>query len=163
MRKLFAYNACFDKKHLPEYSGYEWYDIMRLAAYRQYNRAIRDSADCCKTGKLKRGYGVENIFRMLSKNDGYNEMHNSLLDAQDELKIMELLGCEIREYDIAVLEKKTLVSKLPERENIVEGEINNLNKNSYFQNFRGKKKLNIEMTFLNNAFMWKSIYSIPII
>lgn len=112
---------------------------------------------------MKRGYGVENIFRMLSKNDGYNEMHNSLLDAQDELKIMELLGCEIREYDIAVLEKKTLVSKLPERENIVEGEINNLNKNSYFQNFRGKKKLNIEMTFLNNAFMWKSIYSIPII
>lgn len=103
VRKLFAYNACFDKKHLPEYSGYEWYDIMRLAAYRQYNRAILDSADCCKTGKLKRGYGVENILRMLSKNEGYNETHNAFLDAQDELKIMELLGCEIREYDIAAL------------------------------------------------------------
>lgn len=23
VRKLFVYNACFDKKHLPEYSGYE--------------------------------------------------------------------------------------------------------------------------------------------
>lgn len=105
VKKLFAYNACFDKKHLPEYSGYEWYDIMRLAAYRQYNRAIPDSADCCKTGKLKRGYGVENILRMLSKNRGCNEMHNVFLDAQDELKIMELLGCDIGEYDIAVLEK----------------------------------------------------------
>ena len=128
VRKLFAYNACFDKKHLPEYSGYEWYDIMRLAAYRQYNRAILDSADCCKTGKLKRGYGVENIFRMLSKNEEYNETHNALLEAQDELKIMELLGCEIGEYDIAALGKRTLAKKLPERENIVEEEINNLNK-----------------------------------
>ena len=129
VRKLFAYNACFDKKHLPEYSEYEWYDIMRLAAYRQYNNAILDSADCCKTGKLKRGYGVENILRMLSKNQGYKETHNALLDAQDELKIMELLGCEIGEYDIAALGKRTLAKKLPERENIVEGEKNNLNKN----------------------------------
>ncbi|MCI8940650.1 MAG: hypothetical protein HFH12_11780 [Dorea sp.] len=128
VRKLFANNACFDKKHLPEYSGYEWYDIMRLAAYRQYNKAIPDSADFCKTGKLKRGYGVENILRMLSKNEGYNETHNALLDAQDELKIMELLGCEIGEYNIATLGKRTLAKKLPERENIVEGEINNLNK-----------------------------------
>lgn len=105
MRKLFAYNVCFDKKHLPEYSGYEWYNIMRLAAYRQYNRAILYSADCCKIGKLKRGYGVETIFRMLSKNEGYNETHNALLDTQDELKIMELLGWEIGGYDIAALEK----------------------------------------------------------
>ena len=111
VRKLFAYNACFDKKHLPEYSEYEWYDIMRLAAYRQYNNAILDSADCCKTGKLKRGYGVENILRMLSKNQGYKETHNALLDAQDELKIMELLGCEIGEYDIAALGKRTSAKK----------------------------------------------------
>ena len=34
IRKLFAYNASFDKKHLPEYREYEWYDIMRLAACR---------------------------------------------------------------------------------------------------------------------------------
>lgn len=40
VQKLFAYNASFDKRHLPEYSGYQWYDIMRLAAYRQYNKAI---------------------------------------------------------------------------------------------------------------------------
>lgn len=64
-----------------------------------------NGADCCKTGKLKRGYGVENIFRMLSKNEEYNETHNALLDAQDELKIMELLGCEIGKYDIAALGK----------------------------------------------------------
>lgn len=77
------------------------YDIMRLAAYRQYNRAILDSADCRKTGKLKRGYGVENVLRIPSENEGYRETHNALWDALDKLKIMQLLGCEIREYDVA--------------------------------------------------------------
>ena len=100
VRKLFAYNASFDKNHLPEYSEYEWYDIMRLAAYRQYNRCIPDSADCYKTGRLKRGYGVENILQMLRGNKGYRETHNAVLDAEDELQIMQLLGFKIEEYDI---------------------------------------------------------------
>ncbi len=40
---------------------------MRLAAYRQYNNAIPSSADCFQTGKLKRGYGVEDVLKMLTK------------------------------------------------------------------------------------------------
>ena len=103
VQKLFAYNASFDKNHLPEYSKYQWYDIMRLASSRQYNKAIPDSADCYKTGKMKRGYGVESILQMLSGNKGYSETHNALLDAQDELQIMQLLGHGIGEYDIAIL------------------------------------------------------------
>lgn len=99
VKKLFAYNAAFDKKHLPEYSKYEWYDIMRLAAYRQYNPAIPDSADCFKTGRLKRGYGVEEILKMLRKNGSYSETHNALLDAQDELEIMRLLGHGLEAYE----------------------------------------------------------------
>lgn len=112
VQKLFAYNACFDKNHLPEYSKFEWYDIMRLAAYRQYNRAIPDSAECCKTGRLKRGYSVENVLRMFSKNERYSEKHNAVLDAEDELKIMQLLGHRINEYDIAFIsDKKTVIKK----------------------------------------------------
>lgn len=129
VRKIFAYNACFDKNHLPEYSEYEWYDIMRLAAYRQYNRAIPDSAECCKTGRLKSGYGVESVLRMLSKDERYRETHNAVLDAQDELKIMQLLECEIKEYDIAlILDKKTPIKSVRERENPVEGKKSNPNK-----------------------------------
>lgn len=109
VQKLFAYNASFDKNYLPEYSEYRWYDIMRLAAYRQYNSAIPDSADCYKTGRLKYGYGVESILRMLRKNQRYSETHNAVLDAEDELEIMRLLGHEIDVYDIAlILNKKTL-------------------------------------------------------
>lgn len=103
VQKLFAYNASFDKRHLPEYAQYKWYDIMRLAAYRQYNKAIPDSADCYNTGRLKYGYGVENILKMLSKNKRYSETHNAVLDAEDELQIMQLLGHGISEYDIAVI------------------------------------------------------------
>ena len=101
VRKLFAYNASFDKKHLPEYAQYEWYDIMRLAAYRQYNRAIPDTVDCYGTGRMKCGYGVENILRMFRNNMGYRETHNAVLDAEDELQIMQLLGHGLHKYDIA--------------------------------------------------------------
>lgn len=104
VQSLFAYNAFFDKHHLPEYSDYKWYDIMRLAAYRQYNHAIPDSADCYKTGKLKRGYKVEDILNMFnSKHEQYYESHNAIIDAHDELKIIQLLGQPIEKYDIALI------------------------------------------------------------
>lgn len=101
VQKLFAYNASFDKRHLPEYGRFDWYDIMKLAAYRQYNKAIPGSAECCKTGKLKHGYGVESILKMLNRDRGYSETHNAVLDAEDELQIMQLLGHGLSKYEIA--------------------------------------------------------------
>ncbi len=89
---LFAYNAAFDKKHLPELCGYEWYDIMKTAAYRQYNPLLPPDADYCSTGRLKRNYGVESIMRMMVHGSMYFEKHNALIDARDELKIMQLIG-----------------------------------------------------------------------
>ncbi len=97
--KLFAYNAKFDKGHLSELSDFEWFDIMRLAAYKQYNKCIPESAELCKTGRLKRGYAVEDILKMLSGDFSYREVHNAVMDAIDELKIMELLGHDLEIYD----------------------------------------------------------------
>ncbi len=91
VRSIFAYNACFDRNHLPELRDYNWYDIMRLAAYRQHNPKIPSDADCCSTGRLKRGYGVEPMLRLLSGNRTYHESHNAFFDAFDELEIMRLL------------------------------------------------------------------------
>lgn len=96
--KIFAYNALFDKGHLPELSELHWHDIMRLAAYVQYNPMIPQNAPRCRTGRLKSGYGVQSVMRMLSGNDGYWETHNALLDAMDELSIMRLLGHPIDKY-----------------------------------------------------------------
>ena len=98
VHSIFAYNACFDRNHLPELQDYEWYDIMRLAAYRQYNPKIPVNADCCSTGRLKRGYGVEPMLRLLSDNHTYHESHNAFFDALDELEIMHLMKHQLSKY-----------------------------------------------------------------
>ena len=95
---LFAYNASFDRNHLPELSAFQWYDIMRLAAYRQFNPCIPKDADCFSTGRMKRGYGVEAVLRMLSKDRFYHESHSALGDALDELEIIRLLGHPLSSY-----------------------------------------------------------------
>lgn len=95
---IFAYNAGFDRKHLPELGEFQWYDIMRLAAYRQHNPQIPACAECFSTGRMKRGYGVEAMLRLLSGNGTYRETHNALFDALDELKIMLLLKHRLEDY-----------------------------------------------------------------
>ncbi len=95
---IFAYNARFDRNHIPELRRLCWHDIMALAAYRQHNPRIPATAELCGTGRLKRGYGVEPMLRLLSGDRTYRETHNALFDAMDELKIMGLLGREIWEY-----------------------------------------------------------------
>ncbi|MCE5201178.1 MAG: hypothetical protein LLF78_01510 [Synergistaceae bacterium] len=98
---IFAYNAVFDHRHLPELRHLNWHDIMKLAAYRQHNPKIPSCAECYGTGRLKRGYGVESVYRMLSGDYGYCEIHNALTDAIDELEIMRLLSLEIDRYTLA--------------------------------------------------------------
>lgn len=95
---LFAYNAGFDKNHLPELRDFSWFDIMRIAIYRQNNPKIPDWADCFSTGRMKRNYGVEPMLRLLSGNGDYRETHNALFDALDELEIIRLLEKPITDY-----------------------------------------------------------------
>lgn len=95
---IFAYNALFDYSHLPELAWLKWYDIMRIAAYVQYNSKIPRGAPLCSTGRLKSGYGVEPMLRLLSNDNTYFETHNALLDAVDELKIIYLLGYPLDKY-----------------------------------------------------------------
>ena len=96
--EVFAYNANFDRSHLPELGDYQWFDIMRIAAYRQFNPCIPQCADCYSTGRLKRGYGVEPMLRILSGKQRYRETHNAVLDALDELSIMRLLAHPLSYY-----------------------------------------------------------------
>ncbi len=98
VKHIFAYNAGFDKGHLPELSYLHWHDILPMAAYRQNNPKIPQDAPCYATGRMKRGYGVEAIYRMLSGDCGYREVHNAVYDAMDELKIMKMLGHPVEAY-----------------------------------------------------------------
>ncbi|MFZ3131550.1 MAG: hypothetical protein WA125_10740, partial [Desulfosporosinus sp.] len=85
----------------PELRHLDWHDIMKLAAYRQHNSKIPNHSECYGTGRLKRGYGVESVYRMLSDNFEYCELHNALTDAMDELEIMRLLNLELDRYALA--------------------------------------------------------------
>lgn len=97
VESIYAYNASFDKRCLPELYDYRWHDILRIAAYKQYNPAIPPNSICCGTGRLKSGYKVENILRMFGE-DNYEELHNALTDAIDELRIMNYLKHPIDRY-----------------------------------------------------------------
>ena len=88
---LFGQNLFWAPVDLPELRGFDWFDIMRLAAYRQHNPKIPHHAECFSTGRMKRGYGVEAMLRLLSDNRSYRESHNAFWDALDELEIMRLL------------------------------------------------------------------------
>lgn len=98
IESIFAYNASFDWRCLPELRGFSWYDILKKAAYREFNPSLPDSAAFCSTGRLKSGYGVENIIRMFGERD-YREVHNALTDAIDELRIMKYLQYSISAYN----------------------------------------------------------------
>lgn len=97
VRALFAYNASFDARCLSELNEYYWHDILKLAAYKQHNPSIPASAQCCRTGRLKSGYKVEDILCMFGEDD-YTELHNALTDAMDELRIMNYLKHSIKNY-----------------------------------------------------------------
>ena len=95
---IFAYNVHFDYNRLPELKDFIWRDIMRIAAYKQFNPSIPDDAECCSTGRLKSDYRVESMMRLLIGNEGYIERHNAIFDAKDELLIMQILGYPTERY-----------------------------------------------------------------
>lgn len=104
IKDIFAYNARFDHNHLPELAKYNWYDIMRIAAYKQYNPSLIGHGQFCTTGKFKTGYGVENVLKILRKKHklkAYKEIHNAVNDAIDEAEVMKLLEHDIDTYKIA--------------------------------------------------------------
>ena len=103
VQKVFAYNARFDYALLPELSRFTWHDIMTVAVNRNFNKAIPETADCYKTGRLKHGCGVQPILRIVSGDPFYRETHNALNDALDELAIMRGVGVGADGYAAAVI------------------------------------------------------------
>lgn len=113
VKKIFAYSAGFDRTHLMELSDYKWYDIMALAANKNYNKKIPESTESFTNGKVKKGASEEAIYRILSSDFDYKEVHNGLIDAIDELDIMRMLNIDINEYiELIQGEKKKKKKKI---------------------------------------------------
>ena len=99
IKNIFAYNAAFDYSSLPALSNFDWYDIMKIAAYRDLNPKLPNNLDFSeKSGRLKSNYGVEAILKLLKQDNSYAESHNAANDAEDELLIMQLIGVPISNY-----------------------------------------------------------------
>lgn len=103
IESIFAYNGHFDYTHIPELNAFTWFDIMKIAAYRQFNNKLPDYLEYCSTGRLKRGYDVQSILWYMTNDYSYTETHNAVLDAKDELRIMELLNLNCEHYKIAII------------------------------------------------------------
>ena len=97
VKSLFAYNAAFDRNHLPQLD-YTWIDIMKIAAYKQYNSKLPNDAEYYTTGRLKNNYSAESILQLLTNDNEITETHNAICDAVDELRIMRLLGVSLETY-----------------------------------------------------------------
>lgn len=97
VRAIFAFNAGFDQKMLYVLHDFFWCDIMDIALYKQRNPRLPANAPFYGTGRLKRGGSVEGLLRMMD-NPRYQETHNALQDAKDELKLMKLIGRPVEEY-----------------------------------------------------------------
>ena len=98
---IFAYNAQFDKGLLTTLPSDEWYDIMKIAAYKQNNPFLTDEFEYCATGRLKKNYNVEFMYKLLSGKESYKEIHNAYQDAVDELELMRMLKIPIEKYKVA--------------------------------------------------------------
>ncbi|MBQ6782429.1 MAG: hypothetical protein IJP63_00300 [Acholeplasmatales bacterium] len=109
IKYIFAYNASFDYRHLPELASFIWLDIMKIAAYRQYNDKLPKYADYCQTGRLRTGYGVESVYSYLSGKK-YCEVHNALCDSEDELMIMKMLNKSLDDYYVGAINSNELIS-----------------------------------------------------
>ena len=75
-----AFNAKFDKDHLPEFQeDYTWIDIMLPCAYRQYNPYLPAYINTYKTGKVFSGYKV------VSKTLNYSQFRKKIVPHMKEV------------------------------------------------------------------------------
>ncbi|MDW2906243.1 hypothetical protein R7V41_00710 [Mesomycoplasma ovipneumoniae] len=122
VKNWFSYTK-FDFRHLPElHKSFEHNDISIFAKSKQFNKHIPLNAELTKNGDLKSGWNAQNIYRMLTKDQSYIETHNALLDAMDELRIMELLGLDIETFLNPDINKEKTTS--PKRINLAKSSLN---------------------------------------
>lgn len=100
VKDWFSYTK-FDYNILTELrKNFNYYDISIIAKNIHFNDSLSKNADTNVDGSLRKGYGVEQIYRQLSRDRNYQEEHNALLDAIDELKIMRMLELSYKAFKV---------------------------------------------------------------
>ena len=93
---------------------------------------------------------------MLLHDNGYCETHNALCDAQDELKIMQLLGMPVEKYECAVLRTGAEQQK---REKTVFAPAAQSHKDTSTKNCDGIEKKAVEKYNANGNDSFEEVYT----
>ncbi|WP_337892293.1 hypothetical protein [Mesomycoplasma ovipneumoniae] len=148
VKNWFSYTT-FDFRHLPElHKSFEHNDISIFAKSKQFNKHIPLNAELTKNGDLKRGWNAQDIYRLLTKDKGYIETHNALLDAMDELRIMELLDLDIETFLNPDNKEKTTS---PKRINLTKASLNKKNTLKNAKTAKSKKSKKSKKTTKSGA------------
>ncbi|ENY68499.1 Hypothetical protein MAU_5750 [Metamycoplasma auris 15026] len=142
VKHWFSYTS-FDYRHLPKLSNiFQYHDISIVAKNKNFNDFIPDYFETFRNGALKRGYGAESIYRLVTKNDEYFETHNGLIDAIDELIIMYALELDIESF----IQNKRLKKKRGDIDKYIE---TNFSINLILNKIKNKNSNNIKYSNRN--------------
>ena len=98
---IYAYNAFYVKQTLPEMNNYNWFDVARIATYKQYNHKIPINTKCDENGQLLR-YTLSNVMELMT-NGYYRYVNHALYNALDIIQLMKYIGLSIDKYEHAKL------------------------------------------------------------
>lgn len=97
---IYTFNGKFIYSKLTGLQKYHWYDIMKVAAYKQYNYKLPDNLMFNDQGRLLYKCNIKDLMEILTKTYFYYTNH-ALYDVLDETKMMKLLDLNINVYDCA--------------------------------------------------------------
>ena len=97
---IYTYNGIFIFKKLPGLKQYHWYDIIKVAAYKQYNYKLLDNLPFREDGRLLCNCSIKEIMQILTKTYFYYTDH-ALYDTFDIARIMSLINLPIEQYSFS--------------------------------------------------------------
>ena len=80
--------------------NYHWYDIIKVAAHKQYNYKLPDNLMFNDQGRLLYKCNIKDLMEILTKTYFYYTNH-ALYDTLDIARIMKIVDLNINVYDCA--------------------------------------------------------------
>ena len=97
---IYTFNGKFIYKQLTGLQNYHWYDIIKVAAHKQYNYKLPDNLMFNDQGRLLYKCNIKDLMEILTKTYFYYTNH-ALYDTLDIARIMKIVDLNINVYDCA--------------------------------------------------------------
>ena len=94
---IYTFNGKFIYRKLAGLQKYHWYDIIKVAAYKQYNYKLPDNLMFNDQGRLLYKCNIKDLMEILTKTYFYYTNH-ALYDTLDIARMMSLIDLPIEQY-----------------------------------------------------------------